>query len=267
MNLLWSRLPSQLLALASKARRRLEHAARIATNRVLAVAGHRNYVKFIVLTRSRTGSNLLLSFLNSHPNVFSEGEIFARLHGTDPLRRLAQVFAMQPLHLCAKGFKIFYYHPLDADGSALWDALVRDNDVRVIHLTRQNVLRTLLSRRIAEISDSWTGTQYDRASGSDKRVHLDPNELEEGFRQTAEWERKAASQFRGHPVLQVTYEQLVRFPHETNIELQDFLGASRHEAQTKLNQQNPESLRELVSNYDALKARFAGSAWSPYFED
>ncbi|MGB9498505.1 MAG: hypothetical protein ACKVE4_01885 [Dissulfuribacterales bacterium] len=34
--------------------------------------GHTNFRRFIVLSRSRTGSNLLISFLNSHPKYYED---------------------------------------------------------------------------------------------------------------------------------------------------------------------------------------------------
>mgnify|MGYP006437466411 CR=1 FL=1 len=48
--------------------------------RVLSIFDHENFTKFIVLSRSRTGSNLLISMLNSHPNISAEGEKFSRLN-------------------------------------------------------------------------------------------------------------------------------------------------------------------------------------------
>ncbi len=73
---------------------------------------HSDFQRFIVLSRSRTGSNMLLSFLNSHPNIHAEGEVFNRLNGQNYQEILSRVFADQPPRILAKGFKIFYYHPM-----------------------------------------------------------------------------------------------------------------------------------------------------------
>jgi LPS sulfotransferase NodH len=258
---------SRVMSLAAKALRRMSLIARHAVYKVLAVFGHDTFVRFIVLTRSRTGSNLLLSFLNSHPNIFAEGEIFARLHGADATARLRAAFGRQPRHVKAKGFKIFYYHPLDAKAEDLWNELERRADIRVIHLRRENTLRTLLSRKIAGMKDSWTGTRFDTADTGSKRVTMTAEELAEGFRQTREWEESAAKRFRLHPMLHVTYEELVRNPTRVHAELVNFLDAPPSSPSTALRQQNPERLRELISNYDELKQYFAGSQWEPYFED
>src|SRR3546814_732374 len=49
--------------------------------RLRSAVGHTGFTKFIVLSRSRTGSNMLVSLLDSHPRVVAEGEIVARLDG------------------------------------------------------------------------------------------------------------------------------------------------------------------------------------------
>lgn len=258
---------SRFMAFATKAMRRISLIGKLAVYRLLAIFGHGSFVRFIVLTRSRTGSNLLLSFLNSHPNIFAEGEIFATLHGVDPLARLRAVFGRQPRHIKAKGFKIFYYHPLDAKADDLWHEIEHMDDIRVVHLTRQNVLRTLLSRKIAGMKESWTGTRFDSADPGSKRVTMTTEELAEGFRQTREWEQSAAMRFRSHPMLQISYEELVRDPGEVFAKLLTFLEVPVSSPRTALRQQNSESLRELIGNYDQLKKHFVGSRWQPYFED
>lgn len=255
------------MALATKAMRRLSLEATLASHRLLSLFGHREYVPFIVLTRSRTGSNLLLSFLNSHPNIFCEGEIFATLDGKDPIRRLRRAFGRQPRHIRAKGFKVFYYHPLDADAADFWRELENRKEIRVIHLNRENILRTLLSRKIAGIKGSWTGTRFDAAEQDTKTIAFTADELGSGFQQTRDWEQAATARFGSHPVLRLSYEELVRAPQECQASVCAFLDVTPGKARTNLSQQNPESLRQLIRNYDELKAHFAGSRWAPFFEE
>jgi len=261
------RLSRNLMSLASKGIRKLSLGARLYAYKALSLVGHTNFVRFFVLTRSRTGSNLLLSYLDGHPNVFAEGEIFARLKGADPLVRLKSSFGRQPRRIKAKGFKIFYYHPLDAPADSLWNELTALQDIRVIHLTRENVLRTLLSRKIAGMKDAWTGTRFDPVGTETKQVELTVEELEEGFRQTREWEEAAAHRFRAHPILHVTYEELVGSPRKTFRRVLGFLDLEYCEPRTNLQQQHPERMRDLIRNFDELKKAFAASPWQKYFDD
>lgn len=255
------------MSLATKGIRRASLLAKVSTYRVLSLFGHEDYVRFIVLTRSRTGSNLVVSFLNAHPNIFSEGEIFARMQGRDPLARLKSAFGNQPRHIKAKGFKLFYYHPLDADGTALWRQLESMQDVRIIHLTRRNVLRTLLSRKIAGMQDKWTATRYDKVGVETRRVEFTVQELEVGFRETREWERAADARFHAHPVLKVTYEELVHDARHDYAKMLAFLTVSDIAPSTILRKQNPESLKSLIINYNELKAAFTDTEWADYFDE
>src|SRR5215470_17880833 len=80
--------------------------------RLLSAVGHDHFTKFIVLSRSRTGSNLLQSLLSSHPEIVTENEILQRLDGRNPRDIVARAYARQPYFVKAKGFKVFYYHPI-----------------------------------------------------------------------------------------------------------------------------------------------------------
>ena len=262
-----SRTTSRLMSFTTKAMRRLSLYARLAWYEVLGIFGHDDYVRFIVLTRSRTGSNLLVSFLNSHPDIFCEGEIFATLGSANPLARLRGVYRKQPRHIRAKGFKIFYYHPLDAQADELWKQLELRTEIRVIHLRRENILRTLLSRKIAGMQDTWTATRYDKVDVETRCVHFTVQELEEEFRQTQQWEAAADVQFQAHPMLRLSYEELVNDPKGNYVRLLAFLGAREHAPATNLRRQNPENLKTLISNYGELKAAFSGTEWARHFDE
>ena len=146
---------------------------------------HTNYRRFIVLSRSRTGSSLLISYLHSHPNVTAQGEIFARLDGRKAGVMLSNVFCKQPLYIKASGFKIFYYHPVDDDTREIWPLLVKAKDLHVIHLKRRNILRTLISRKIAELQDSWNVTDSEMPDrGHPKQITIEKDEVEDLVTQT-----------------------------------------------------------------------------------
>jgi LPS sulfotransferase NodH len=232
------------------------------------VVGHSNFVPFIVLTRSRSGSNLLLSFLNSHPNIHAEPEIFGRTRGRDPLRRLRIALGKQPRRIKAKGFKIFYYHPLDNPSEKLWKTLEAMELLRVIHLRRENVLRTLISRKVAEGDKVWMVTDRDATPAAPRpKLSFTVSELESGFVQTREWEIAGAHRFRSHPLLAVTYESLVSQPDATFARILEFLDLDFHAPQTGLQKQNPGRLCDLMENYEELRDAFAGTPWREYFKD
>jgi len=229
---------------------------------------HSDFRRFIVLTRSRTGSNMLLSFLNSHPNIYSEGEVFNRLNGRACKDVLSRVFADQPGHIKAKGFKIFYYHPLDDDSGQIWAELKALQNLHVIHLKRRNIFRTVISRKIAGYHDVWVARSADgHDRGQSKAVSFTKKELGRWFKQTREWEAWGEQQFSSHPLLSIEYEDLVHPPEDTFRKVTDFLGVQYAPPKTTLKRQNPEKLSELVTNYSELKDAFAGTEWQEFFEE
>jgi LPS sulfotransferase NodH len=227
---------------------------------------HTNYKRFIVLARSRVGSNLLISYLNSHPNIAAENEIFQRLNGNNCSDILLNLFSKQPLYIRARGFKIFYYHPIDDDSHEIWDLLVNIKDLHVIHLKRRNILRTLISRKLAEIQGAWVRTTSNNVDHH-KSVEFDKEELEGLFRQTRLWESNGESKFRNHPFVTIYYEDLVNELESAMGKVYSFLGLRYVQPKTFMKKQNPETLHELVKNYKQMKRAFHGTEWQEFFEE
>lgn len=243
-------------------------AARVLIYRSRSIFGHTSFKRFIILARSRTGSNLLVSFLNSHSNVYSEGEIVSWLHGRDYRSILRRVFGKQPNEILAKGFKIFYYHPQDDDSCKIWDDLVAMDDLVVIHLKRRNILRTLISRKIAGIQGVYSDTPGKRKVNSDKKVvNFTVQDLEEGFQYTRKMETDGDEMFKDHPLLPIYYEDLVNDPEGTFNKVTDLLGVDQIHPQTNFRKQNPEKASTLITNYHELEKAFAGTEWSEFFEE
>jgi hypothetical protein len=104
-------------------------------------------IRFIILGRPRTGSNMLVYALKAHPEIYARGEIFQRI-GCRDFRDVLQATAPRRRAVKAVGFKLMYNHPLDRDLPELWDHLRTDKSIQVIHLERRNFLETHLSSRI-----------------------------------------------------------------------------------------------------------------------
>lgn len=229
-----------------------------------------NITPVIVLARSRTGSNLLVSLLNSHPKIRIRGEKCARLDGQDTSEVLKSAFSARSPKVCLAGFKVFYYHPNDQDSDLLWKTLVSLPNLKVIHLRRENILRTLLSRKIASVQDVWKnhGETANAEGGKPKlTVRLSQGELEKGFKQTRAWEQWGEQLFREHAMHAVTYEELVEDRDETMARLFEFLGVEGCSTETVLEKQNTQKLSELIENYDELCGAFQNTPWSGFFNE
>jgi LPS sulfotransferase NodH len=235
--------------------------------RLPAALKHDRFTRFIVLSRSRTGSNLIVSLLASHPQIDAEGEILNRLRGRNPGDVLDRTFGPQPFFVRAKGFKIFYYHPLDGRSEEVWERLTSMPELAVIHLRRWNVLRTVVSRRIAGDRDEWLTRGEPTIATEAKAVTIGPEELERAFRQTRAWESEGERRFAGHRVFPLWYEGLVADIPGTFAEITAFLGVRYVKPSTDLRRQNPEPLEDLLSNYDELHESMRGTELEAFFTE
>jgi LPS sulfotransferase NodH len=209
----------------------------------------------------------LISYLDSHPNIHAEGELFQRLDGRTNEDILNRIFSSYPESVRAVGFKIFYYHPLDDERKEVWNILRDMRGLHIIHLKRQNVLRTLVSCKIAGASNAWTSHEETKQQGIPKQVEFTHNELSKGFCQTRDWEAEYASMFKGMPTLEVMYEDLVNGLEDEYRKITNFLGVPFHFPHSSFERQNPERLQELVVNYGEMKEKFKDSEWAEFFDE
>lgn len=234
--------------------------------KLVQLCGTRNYQKFIVLSRSRTGSNLLISLLNSHPNIQVSGEVFVRLDGQDYQTILARQFARQPWNIDARGFKLFYYHPVDNPQCGLWETLQQMPQLKVIHLTRKNTLQIMVSRKIAVLSNEWQAShQTPTSSNKTLTLTFTAEELIKGFERTERWQAAGDEWFANHDVLQVDYDSLVNEQQRTFTAMSEFLGVAPTIPNTSLTKQNARPLSEVIENYAQLQQEFAATRWARFF--
>ncbi len=246
------------------------------------LTGHSEYTKFIVLGRSRVGSNLLRGLLNSHSQIETFGEIFRDVTALDwdhmgyfqsPQTVVALqktpaafidtlLFGKFPRYVKAVGFKIFYYH---AENGNVWDYLTEQKDLRVIHLKRKNILRTHLSRQKAAITDEWINTSQTTERPTTFRLNYEA--CLDDFCQTRAWERVCDDRFRHHPVLEIFYENLASDRERDLNRIQEFLGVDYEPVQPTTYRQSQKSLTAVIENYAELKKKFNGTPWAAFFEE
>jgi LPS sulfotransferase NodH len=251
------------------------------------VNGERNYTPFVLLGRSRIGSNLLRSYLNMHSQIVAFGEIFRhtgvigwdfslypqtkamrQLITTDPVRFTeTQVYGRFPNHIRAVGFKLFYYHAHDASGEAVWRYLHDHKEIKIIHLTRSNMLRTFISRENAKTSNVWKRNGSQPVDEARRPIHLNYAECLQEFVNTRAWEEKYDAYFADHDKLNITYEALVAQAQAELERLQEFLGVDYEVVHTETRKQSNRRLVEAIANYQEVKAQFAGTPWSDFFEE
>jgi LPS sulfotransferase NodH len=139
--------------------------------------GNKEYKKFIIISRSRTGSTFLMALLNKHSNMICEGELFKKLDGNSCQTIWNNLFSKKPKRVKYVGCKLFYYHPFD-DDKQVWDFIDQDKSIVIIHLTRKQYLEAYVSQKIGEKTKQWSESKFKphNLSLEDKQVKLDLEE-------------------------------------------------------------------------------------------
>lgn len=241
--------------------------ARTVEKAYFRVFGHRVDERFVIVGNARTGSNYLLAGLQSSPHIRTYHEIFAshnREVGKDFEKILSTVFQYESKSTELVGFKVFYNHLTDAE----WEKLVAHKDFKVIHLTRRNRLRTVISLEIAFKTGEWINSG--KYSGNDfqpheKRVRLDPLKLVQRIEQIEQGEAAARARFCDRPVLEVIYEEMVQSPREVFGSVSHYLGVNGIDpGQIRLKRQNPESMAQLIINYEEVESVLKDTRFAEY---
>jgi LPS sulfotransferase NodH len=223
---------------------------------------------------------------------------------TDPAAYLRRrVYASHPSHIAAVGFKMFYYHltrdyfeklinPADAtaemqnkfarlyayidsnyDWSELdrrfhdaWTLLAEDPELMVIHLTRRNMLNTLISHKTAFQTNRWMRVKG-RGPQQTTILNLDAGECRRYFEKLEAFAQQADALFGTHKKIDVCYEELVADRRAQLEKIFAFLDISVESVSTIMAKQIVVPASEVVANYSQLKESFSQTRWSRFFEE
>ena len=261
-----------------------------------------DHVRFMILSGPRTGSTLVQGALNSSPEIICFGEIFNQhldaidyrtegyestvvdmdLRAANPDAFLRErVFTDPATPVRATGFKFHYDHFWGFPG--LVDVLKDDKDLSVVHLRRRNVLRMVISARIAEETGVYfqsagtrTGLQakiaralrrmWPRPRLPQDKVTINPEEVRHAVLESDLTAQHWEGIFVDHDIPKLNFEDLVPDPKREFDRIQSFLGVAPAELEVKTARQNPEPLAELIANYDELRTAFKGTEYESFLE-
>lgn len=212
--------------------------------------------KFIILFSGRSGSSYLKSVLNAHPDVHCDGEFSYRTE--DQLSELENVhnFDFQ-----ASGLKVRLIEILDRNELLKY---MYTNNVKLIHLYRDNIIKHTLSRYIAvRVLHKKRGIY----NITNKKHRVTPLTVDlfsflNDLITRLEVERDLHSFCVSYEnKIQIKYEDLcISKPIETLEKIQSFLGVEILSLETDMKKTVPDDIRLAVKNYDQLKGfiKFVG---------
>ena len=239
--------------------------------------------RFVILAAPRTGSNLLCTLLNSHPEVLCHHELFnpngifyaleyrdgsmdlgsMEARDREPLAFLQRVWE-HPLGASCVGFKM-----TRGQNDAVMRALIGDPGVLKILLYRRNRLKTFVSEQLARQTDQWEVYARDQLVTGAPRLHIDVEsfrahcDLNERFYQDIEHALRSGRQ----RWIEVAYENLLA--GSEHVRLLEFLGVG--DTRARLTQssikQSDTDLRSHIENYRELELALEDSEYLAELHD
>ena len=239
--------------------------------------------RFVILAAPRTGSNMLCTLLDSHPEIrchheiFNPSGIFRALPLRDSSAELGTVAERdrQPLVFLDRFWRsdvdcrcIGFKMTRDQNEEVL-RAVLADRGVFKIVLKRRNRLRTYVSERIAALTGQWEVYRATDLVRERPKIFVD----------LADWRRhiavNAACYDRidndlaasGQSFAAVVYERLLE--KEEQQRLLEFLGVSPQTDVLRITsvRQNAANLSELIANYVQLEESLLKSDLAPELHD
>ena len=242
--------------------------------------------RFLIICAARTGSTMLRLMLDSHPDVCCHDEVFdkhvirgfiglndriesplhhmlLRIRSKDPVGFLDNyVFSPGPFSIV--GAKILYTSLEDPEWKSVFQRILSDHNIKIIHLTRENKLKRFVSHyiavRITNVKLAFTPDSIP----APVRVTLSPQECIEDITAAENAEKRFCEYFKKHQVFEITYEQVLDETSNKLIELQKFLGVAPVELKKKTLKLNPDNLADIIMNYSELQEIFHGTRYEHY---
>jgi len=223
---------------------------------------HTEYRPLFVIATHRSGSNLLIDYLNRQPGIGCHSEILCASLPFAPLgRRYSPRRAIRHIRLSlqtwrtpVRGCKLM----LDqlASSRLTTDALTEAfPEARFVVLYRQSLAEQFLSLKTAAATNQWVLLPGQEARSAPK-VHIDRIELRAWCDRTRDaYRRLLETPGLAERAVLLSYEDLVADPQYWLAEqICPLAGIEAGEAQTYLRKQNTQSLADRIENYREVEA-------------
>lgn len=244
------------------------------------------YRLFIILGTARTGSTLLWSYLNSHPDILclrgifgSTNKInFGKFYGDLPeecqSKELIKLRNERPVEFLnsfiwkeysklysAVGFKYFYDHNRhQLNKSALTEYFKLNTGIKCIHLKRDNLLAALFSYKRALYQKQWQNAD------PDYRVSIPIEECNKYFVRILESQKQYDELFKDR-ILEINYNNLINNTGRTLEDILEFIGVEKMSLTTETIKNKEVKLSDCIMNYKELQDHFAKSDYAAYFDE
>lgn len=230
--------------------------------------------RFVVLAVPRTGSNLLCTLLDSHPEILCHHEVFnpqgiflslSQRHLGEPIaleqRDQRPLEFMEMIWDTGKGYHCVGFKWTLGQSDTVLQAVCRDERVKKIVLRRRGRIKTFVSETIAQATDQWEVYDRQELVQPRPRIRVDCEKLHDHIARNHRFYDQLVDTLEecAQPYIELFYEEVLE-PAEHERILR-FLGVT--DSQLPLNaasvKQNSTNLQETIANFSELEASLQGT--------
>ena len=209
------------------------------------------YIKFVILCTPRSGSNWLHTLLNSHPSIFSYGEILRRTKEGNQFKTnpKLQALVFKPHHhnIKAVGLKMFYEYFDDEEYKSVCKEVIADSDILIIHLTRKKTLAQYVSLKKAQKSQKWS---HSGSTSFTSAILLDTKYYNRYKKDQLQLRKRVMNNFKNHQVLEISYEDLLTNSNNSMFQIQSAFRVNQRKLFSLLQKQSTTSLTKQIINWE-----------------
>ena len=240
--------------------------------------------KFFILCQYRTGSSLLASLLNSHPDLYCDGELFNAKKRKNDLVIFPRFYVHRQVKKAVKAEQPQYYgfdlkiqqiielykrhHLIRKDRNSIKIVKkLHQNGWKIIHLRRENIVKQAISNLVAQKRQRWVYRNDQDKQLNSGAVVLDPDCLWQTLR-WIQWSTRVENRALADLSYQeVIYEQglLDASMHQkTADQVFAYLGLPSAMVETSLVRASSDQLSDSVKNFDEIQAVLQGTEYEKY---
>lgn len=237
--------------------------------------------KFVIFTLPRTGSTLLSKSLNRHPEIFCDDEIFhfsfRDYFSPNQFRFFKIRFLSKKINYIinypgtylrlpsflkqyftnkkdesfkARGFKLMYYQTFYTPGLINY---LKKNNIKVILLLRENILRNALS----DLRARATGIYHNLDDNEEQRsgmakLNVDINALQQKMDDIVRQNNQLENIVSDMDYIKIRYEDFAEWDITIN-KIAAFLHVSQLPVTAGAKKLNPDALEDMIENYTEVK--------------
>lgn len=261
--------------------------------------------RHLILTSGRSGSNYLTNSLNKHPKIVNYGEVLAtklkpytfynnskkyKIYSGSILDYLRHIYTSKTFCYGAQLYSAYSHFRkkkpinfktwgkvtqigtkdfcLNYRKKNAWDFILSNQDIAIIYLYRENLLRRCLSNVFlakTRVVSSEKPTEV-------QKVNIDLSDLMkklEVLDDEVAHEKRMLSELKDHRLIAIKYEDY--FVDETSIlthnqQIFEFLGVDVLQLKSQHQKLLPQQMCDLISNYDEFYAHISNTQYQKYLD-